>query len=85
MPYPKTSFEHYQGLDRCVLAQSGMLALSSDLYEFLRYCKAQTFTGDALLVSRQGNVLRAYALAQKVMPELLEKLQGIGELDTLLT
>ena len=79
----KDLFEHYQGLeDVCWLNQA---ALSSDLYEFLTLLQSSTFTGDASLVSRQGNVLRAYALAQKVMPELLEKLQGIGELDTLLT
>lgn len=77
------AFEHYKALVDITLLNKQ--ALSPELFDFLALLKSSTFAGSASLISRQGNVLRAYALAQHVLPELLQHLQGIGELDTLLT
>ena len=55
--------------------------VSSDLEEFLALIGTTTFDGQPSYLSRQGVILRAYALAQKVHTELQEKLSAIAAVD----
>ena len=55
--------------------------LSPELQEFLTLINSATFTGEPSYFSRQGVILRAYALAQKVHIELQEKLSAIAAID----
>lgn len=57
--------------------------ISAELSEFITLLEKNTFGSRVSLFSRPGNILRAYTLALKVMPELMQAFEGVGELDTL--
>lgn len=57
--------------------------ISSELSEFICLLEKNTFGSRVSFFSRPGNILRAYTLALKVMPELMRAFEGVGELDTL--
>lgn len=80
---PTESFEHQALLRALVYHDQTML--SPELYELVTLLQKNTFAGQASVFSRHGNTLRAYALALQTMPELLAALEGVGELDTLLS
>lgn len=80
---PASDFEHQELLR--ALVEKNQDILSPELYELVTLLEKNTFAGNASLFSRQGNILRAYTLALQTMPELLAALEGVGELDVILS
>jgi hypothetical protein len=68
---------HYQELENVCLS----LNVSDKLTTLLELLKTKTFTDNASVFSRIGNILAAHKIAQEVAHELEPALAAIGELD----